>query len=310
MSATRRDFLAASGALALAGALGRPAFLGAALPQQAAQAVPLFTPIRRNVGCFTMRGGTVGWLVNADAVVAVDSQFPAEAAALLAGLDERSGGRPVDCLVNTHHHGDHTGGNAVFRGRARAVVAHEMAAEHMRNPPGGQPPADALFPDVTFADSWSLDVGGERVVARHHGRAHTSGDAVVTFEQANVAHMGDLMFHRRHPVVDRAAGATLRGWMEVLDRTLAGHTRDTIYVFGHAGAGLPVTGTFTDLLRFRDYLGGALSWVSAQIRAGRSRDEILATQGALEGFEDFGPFGNPGAREIRTCAYEELTEGA
>ena len=257
-----------------------------------------------------MRGGTIGWLVNADAVAAVDSQFLAEAQTCLAGLDQRSGSRPVDCLVNTHHHGDHTGGNAAFRGRARTVVAHEMAAEHMRNPPGAQPPADALFPDATFADSWSLQLGDERVVARHYGRAHTSGDAVVTFEQANVAHMGDLMFHRRHPVVDRAAGATMRGWMEVLDRTLADHARDTIYVFGHAGAGLPVTGTFTDLLRFRDYLGGVLSFVGAQIRAGRSRDEILAMQAPLEGFEDFGPFGQPGAREARTCAYEELTEGS
>ena len=118
------------------------------------------------------------------------------------------------------------------------------------------------------------------------------------------------MFHRRHPVVDRAAGATLRGWIQVLERTVADHPRDTVYIFGHAGAGLPFTGTFTDLLRFRDYLGAALDFVQASMQEGRNRDEVLALEGPLPGFEDFGPFGRPGAREIRTCAWDEITEGA
>jgi glyoxylase-like metal-dependent hydrolase (beta-lactamase superfamily II) len=310
MSPTRREFLATTALATAAGTLARPRL---AFGQQAPQAPPpqpVFTAIRRNVGIFTMRGGTIGWLVNPDAVVVVDSQFPAEAQACLAGLNERSGSRPVDCLINTHHHGDHTGGNVAFRGIAKQVVAHEKAAEHMRTPPGGQPPADALFPDVTFADTWSADVGDERVAARHFGRAHTSGDVVITFERANVAHMGDLMFHRRHPVVDRAAGATLRGWMHVLDRSLADHAKDTVYVFGHAAAGLPVTGTWTDLIRFHDYLGGVLTFVEAQVRAGRSRDEILAMRDPLAGFEEFGPFGQMGAREALTCAVEEVTTGA
>lgn len=306
MSPTRRHFLATTAAAAAGGALVRPASV---LAQQAQEAQGVFTPIRGNVGYFTMRGGTIGYLVNADAVVAVDSQFPDQANALIAGLNERSGGRAVDCLINTHHHGDHTGGNISFRGNAKHVVAHAKAAEHMHNPPGAQPPADQLYPDVTFTDSWSSDLGEERVWARHYGRAHTSGDIVVTFEQANVAHMGDLMFHRRHPVVDRAAGATLRNWMQVLDRTLADHPKDTAYIFGHAAVGLQPVGTWSDLVRYHDYVEAVLTWVGAQIRAGRSQDEILAMREPLAGFEDFGPFGNPGAREIRTCAYEEITTG-
>lgn len=310
MSPTRREFLATSALAAAAGTLARPSFAAARqAQQQAPPAQPVFTPIRGNVGCFTMRGGTIGWLVNPDAVLVVDSQYPAEAQACLAGLNERSGNRPVDCLINTHHHADHTAGNVAFRGVAKRVVAHEKAAEHMRNPPGSQPPTDALFPDVTFTESWSIDVGDERVVARHFGRAHTSGDAVITLEHANVAHMGDLMFHRRHPVVDRAAGATLRGWMQVLDRALADHAKDTIYIFGHAAAGLPVTGTFTDLVRFHDYLEAVLAFVEAQVRAGRSRDEILAMRNPLAGFEEYGPFGPMGPRETLTCAVEEVTTG-
>jgi glyoxylase-like metal-dependent hydrolase (beta-lactamase superfamily II) len=306
MPASRRDFLAVTGAAAFAASLVAPARALAWLRQPA----PVFTPIRRHAGYFTMRGGTIGWLVNPDAVVVVDSQFPAEAAACLAGLNERSGNRGVDALVNTHHHGDHTGGNIAFRGAARRVVAHAMADQHMRQPPGGQPPADQLYPDTTFTESWSMDAGDERVTARWHGRAHTSGDAVITFERANVAHMGDLMFHQRHPVVDRAAGAIMRNWMTVLERTVEGHDGDTVYIFGHAQTGLPVTGGRADLLRMRDYLGAVLEFVEQHHRAGRSQEEILAMQAPLPGFEAWGPFGQPGAREVRTVAYEEITAGA
>src|SRR5688500_14077165 len=159
-----------------------------------------------------------------------------------------------------------------------------------RQPPGGQPPADQLYPDTTFTDMWSADVGDERVRARHYGRAHTSGDAVITFERANVAHMGDLMFNQRHPVVDRAAGATIRNWMTVLERTPRDHTSDTVYIFGHANTGLPVTGSQADLARFRDYLGALLAFVDAQVKAGRAREEVLAMRDPLKGFESFGRF--------------------
>ena len=311
MPPSRRDFLSASAAAALTAALGRPlSALGSQQPQ------PLFTPIRRNVGTFTMHGGTVGWLVNARAVAVVDTQFPAEARALIDGLQARSNNRGVDVLLNTHHHGDHTSGNPVFRGVARRVVAHGMADQHMRRTPGAPPrevPPDAaepLYPDTTFTHSWSTEVGDERIVARHYGRAHTSGDATITFERANVVHMGDLMFNRRHPVVDRAAGASMRNWGRVLEEVVNSHARDTIYIFGHANTGLPVTGSSADLLHFRDYLGAVIAFVERQVAAGRSREEVLAMREPLAGFEGWGAFGQAGGREPLTVAYEEVTTGA
>jgi glyoxylase-like metal-dependent hydrolase (beta-lactamase superfamily II) len=212
----------------------------------------------------------------------------------------------------------------VFRGVARRVVAHGMADQHMRRSPWPQPQQqpqqppqpqqqnapDPFYPDTTFTHLWSADVGDERIVARHHGRAHTSGDAVITFERANVTHMGDLMFHRRHPVVDRAAGASMRNWMRVLDQVANGHPRDTIYIFGHANTGLPVTGGAADLLHFRDYLGAVLAFVERHVAAGRSREEILAMREPLAGFEAWGPFGQASARDPLTVAYEEVTTGA
>jgi glyoxylase-like metal-dependent hydrolase (beta-lactamase superfamily II) len=304
MSLTRREFLTTSAAAAIAGRFAVP---GSATALQGQAPQPVFTPIRRNVGFFTMRGGTIGYLVSAGGVVVVDSQFPAEATACLNGLNERSGGRPVDVLINTHHHGDHTGANISFRGVAKKVVAHVKADEHMRQPPGGQPPADQLFPDTTFTEAWSADVGDERISVKYYGRAHTSGDAAITFERANVVHMGDLMFHQRHPVVDRSAGATLRGWATVLDRALSDHANDAIYIFGHSGTGLPVTGGQAEVARFKDYIGALMAFVESQVTAGKSRDEILAMRDPLAGFENFGRFGQASPRDALTCAYEEIT---
>jgi cyclase len=305
MATSRRDFLAASAAAAIAATFGRPRLIRAVAIQ--AQE-PVFTPIRRNVGHFMMRGGTIGWLVNPGGVIVIDSQFPPEAKACLDGLNSRSNNRGVDFLINTHHHGDHTNGNVSFRGAAKKVVAHAKADEHMRMPPGAAAPAaDQLFPDTTFTETWSGEVGDERIRARHYGRAHTSGDIAITFERANVVHMGDLMFNQRHPVVDRAAGALMRNWMSILDRVPRDHDNDTIYIFGHANTGLPVTGPRAELAKFRDYLGAVLSFVEAQIKAGKSRDEIMAMREPLTGFEGFGRFGNPGPRDALTCAYEEVT---
>jgi hypothetical protein len=95
--------------------------------------------------------------------------------------------------------------------------------------------------------------------------------------------------------------------MTVLERTVQQHSNDTMYIFGHAGSGLPVTGSSTDLTRFREYIGAVLSFVDGHVKAGRSREEILAMRDPLAGFESFGQFGQSGAREIRTCAYEEIT---
>ena len=324
MSHSRRDFLATSAASALGLVVGRPL---AALAQRGQAAQPVFTPVRRDVGTFTMRGGTVGWLVNAGGVAVVDTQFPAEARALLEGLQTRSRNRGVDVLLNTHHHGDHTSGNPVFRGVARRVVAHGMADQHMRRgpqspqqpqqspqgqsqPPQQQPAVEPLYPDTTFTHTWTAEVGDERIVARHHGRGHTSGDAVITFERANVVHMGDLMFNRRHPVVDRAAGASMRNWARLLTQVVNAHSRDTIYVFGHANTGLPVTGSSAELLQFRDYLFAVVAFAERQVAAGRSRDEVLAMRGPLAGFEAWGPFGQASARDPLTVAYEEVTTGA
>jgi glyoxylase-like metal-dependent hydrolase (beta-lactamase superfamily II) len=315
MSFTRRDFLASSAVAVAAGAIGRRAAARAWQAQPAQQppvVTPVFTEIRRGVGFFTGRGGTIGYLINASGVVVVDAQFPDSAKLCLDGLNERSRNRPVDWLINTHHHGDHTAGNIVFKGVARKVVAHERVPALMKEPPGAKPPAtEQLYPDTTFAATWAQDVGDERISAKYYGVAHTSGDAAITFERANVVHMGDLILNRRQAIIDRAAGASIKNWISVLERAAADHPADAIYIFGHAGAKLPVTGARADLMKQRDYFTALLEFVRGQMKAGRTKDEIVAIKDLLKGFEEFGPFdGNPqNARGPLPVAFDELAAG-
>ncbi len=302
----RRDFITSSALTAAAVALGPHQLLRAQRGGGPPEVTPVFTELRRNTGFFTGRGGTIGYLVTPDGVAVVDSQFPDSAPLCLEGLAERSGLPTVDVLVNTHHHGDHTGGNIAFRGVTRRVVAHVTAAEHMQAPPGRPAPtAENYYPTEIFMDVWATAVADEVIRARHYGPAHTSGDAVITFERANVVHMGDLMFNRRHPVVDRPAGARLANWIRVLEQTVADHDAETIYIFGHAGGSFPVTGSRDDLFVMRDYLTALLDHVRAAQAAGTSREQALAVETPLDGFADHGPL-NP---TILGVAWDELAAG-
>jgi glyoxylase-like metal-dependent hydrolase (beta-lactamase superfamily II) len=326
MSQTRRAFLSTSALALVAGAIGRPR-LGRAgqQPQTPPPVTPVFTELRRGVGFFTGRGGTIGYLINAGGIVVVDAQFPDTAKVCLEGLNQRSSNRGVDLLINTHHHGDHTSGNSAFKGVAKKVVAHQRAAELMREveaaaarlatttaaaaAPGTPPPApraELLYPDTTFATTWQDTIGGEVVSAKFYGRAHTSGDIAITFERANIVHMGDFMFNRRHPVIDRPAGASIKNWATVLDAAAKDHPSDTIYIFGHAGTNFPVTGDRADLVLMREYLVALLAFVGAEVKAGKTKDEVTAITAPLKGFDQHGPLN----RTVLGSAYDELAAPA
>jgi cyclase len=277
MTWSRREFLSRS--LALLAAAHLPA-------TRLARGSSAFREIRRNVGIFTARGGPIGWLVNPGGTLLVDSQFPDTAAECLAGMEER-GALPLQALVNTHHHGDHTGGNGVIRDSTRSIVAHERAVELQRRAAAASTAgAPAVVADTTFTAEWSLGVGDERVKAKHYGVAHTGGDAVVVFENAGVVQMGDLVFHGAFPFVDTAGGASVRGWITTLESVAGEHPEETVFVFGHSAPGLPLTGTRADVLLQRDFLAAALATAERGVAAGRSRAEVLETR-ALPGFEEY-----------------------
>lgn len=271
----RREFLVRTG-LATA---------GAALPLSllSAGVVETFTPLRRKVGYFTDRGGTIGWLATDEALAVVDSQYPEPAERCLNGLKERSG-HALDLLVNTHHHGDHTAGNAFLAGAAGSVVAHENVPALMQQSAGDEQPPPV--PDTTYRDSWQRELGDEILHLKYYGPGHTGGDSVVYFEKAGVVHMGDLVFNRMNPYTDRPAGASVHNWITILDEVRREYPSDTIYIFGHGKPEYGVEGSEEDVKVMRDYLAAMVAYVRREVEAGRSREEITDIQ-VMEGFEQF-----------------------
>lgn len=176
----------------------------------------------------------------------------------MARLDER----PLRLLVNTHWHGDHTAGNAVFGGAA-VIVAHENVRARLAESqlpwwfPESLPAlAQAGWPVVTFRDSLTLHFNGEAIHLWNFGLAHTDGDAVVFFEMSRVVHMGDLF----HGLSQPSMGGDMVGLARTLEETLARIPPDTRVVTGHG----PVTDV-PELQRYHDLLAGTLTWMAAQV---------------------------------------------
>lgn len=245
-----------------------------------------FYPIRRNVGYFTERGGTIGWLASKNGLVVVDSQFPETAGHCLEGLKQKTS-HPMDLLLNTHHHGDHTEGNTIFKPVAKKSVAHENVPVLMKkSAQQSENDTEPAYPDTTYSDSWKMDVGDETVHAHYYGRGHTGGDSVIYFEKANVVHMGDLVFNRMNPYTDRPAGASVHNWVKVLSAVQEKYPDDVMFIFGHGKPEFGVTGNKEDIGVMKSYLSAMIDHVEKGVEAGKSKEDIIDLD-TLPGFEDF-----------------------
>ncbi len=239
------------------------------------------TMLTKEIGIFTERGGTIAFLLSKKGIVVVDAQFPEQSKHLIdeltKGLSEKKKTEnPFKLLINTHHHGDHTAGNISFKGIVEHVLAHENSLKNQKNSAVTNKNEDKqLYPDQTFSDTWCQKFGKEKICLHYFGAAHTNGDAVIHFQHANIAHMGDLMFNRRHPFVDRGAGANIKNWIEVLNKTVNKLDSKTKYIFGHAAEGHEVTGTSDDLKKFCDYLDAVLKFAESEMKAGKTKEEFL-----------------------------------
>jgi cyclase len=259
--------------------------------------------LRNNVGIFTERGGTIGFLLTKKGIAVVDSQFPDTSKHLIDELKKRSE-KPIKLLINTHHHGDHSGGNISFKGITEHVLAHANSKANQERVAKEQKNEDKqLFPDQTFTNTWCQKVGKEKICLYYFGAAHTNGDSFIHFQHANIVHCGDLVFNRRHPFVDRTSGANIKSWIEVLDKAMNKFDRKTMYIYGHAATGYEVTGTADDLKKFQDYLGRVLKFAEQEIKAGKTKEEILKNT-SLPGETEWK--GDGFARPLG-AAYDELT---
>lgn len=244
-----------------------------------------FTSLRNGVGIFTQRGGTIGWLLTDDGLVVVDTQHPKSAPDCWRGLRDRSQS-PLAMVINTHHHGDHTGGNGVFARHTDRLVAHANVPNLMRAAAKKGAADEKTYPTETFEDTWSETVGGETLTLRYRGPAHTGGDAIVVFENANVVHAGDLVFNRAYPFIDVAGGADSKNWISSLETIHAALDDETIVIHGHGNPEFGVTGGREDLLVMRDFLAALNEYVTKQRQAGASLKEMKQKE-VLKGFDAF-----------------------
>jgi glyoxylase-like metal-dependent hydrolase (beta-lactamase superfamily II) len=255
-----------------------------------------------DMGIFTEKGGTILFFLNKEGIILVDSQFPDTAQHLVDELAKKTE-NAYRLLINTHHHRDHTAGNLIFKNKVTHLLAHANSKANQVTVAIQQKTEDQQFyPDQTFTDTWREKIGNETVSLKYFGAAHTNGDSIVHFEKAGIVHLGDLVFNKRHPFVDRAAGASMQNWITVLEKTAGEFSRKTKYVCGHAASGYDVVIKKEDLLAFRDYLGNVLTFTEAAIKAGKSKEEIikaLAIPGSPEWQGD-------GIERPLAAAYDEL----
>ncbi len=258
--------------------------------------------LRGTIGIFTESGGTIGYYPSEDGYYVIDSEFPAPATHLIAEL-KKMNEIPIRMLINTHHHGDHTGGNISFKGLAGNVVGHvNCLANYKRVAEKSNTTDKQLFQDTTFDNTWKHKAGKEHIRAYYFGAAHTNGDAIIHFENTNVAHMGDLLFNQLAPYIDRTAGANIKSWIQVLEKTQQTFDKDTLFIFGHAASTDMVTGDLGTIAGFKDYLEKLLAFTAEQIRAGKTKAEIIKIT-ELPGISWKGS----GAERSFSAAYDELT---
>lgn len=233
--------------------------------------------ITDNMGVFSEKGGTILFMLGKKGIIVVDAQFPDTAQHCIDEIKKKSS-KPFQFLINTHHHGDHTAGNIAFKGLVKNVVAHQNSLKNQEAVAiKNKKEAQQLYPDITYDKVWSRKLKNERLTLHYFGRGHTDGDSFVHFEKANVVHVGDLVFNRRHPFVDKSAGANIGEWIIILTEATAKFKEDTIYVCGHAADGFDILINKADVLLFRDYLSNVLKFTKESINAGMTKEAFLKT---------------------------------
>ena len=233
-------------------------------------------PLRGGVYLITGSGGNIGLSTGSDAAFLVDDQYAPLTPKLLAAVAGVTS-QPIRFVLNTHWHGDHTGGNENIGKTGALLVAHDNVRKRMsteqfmaanrRVPPS---PPGAL-PVVTFTDSVTFHINGDALVAFHVPAAHTDGDVIVYFTKADIIHMGDGMMTISYPYVDLSSGGNVAGFVTAADRALTICGPQTIVIPGHGGV--------TDcagLREWRDMIVTVRDRVRAEMQKGRTLEQIQA----------------------------------
>jgi cyclase len=224
-------------------------------------------------------GGNVGVSVGPDGIVLIDDKFAPLAPRLEAALRTVSD-KPVRFVINTHYHGDHTDGNAVF-GLKSTVIAHENTRKRMAASKDQPPIPPAALPVITFEDKLSVHLNGEDIRAIHFPSGHTDTDVVIFFTRSNVVHMGDDFFNGIFPFIDVEGGGSVKGLIANVQKLLEQIPADAKIIPGHG----PIA-TTKELRAFLTMLQGTSAIVEAGIKAHKTADQ-LKKEKALAKFDSW-----------------------
>lgn len=232
------------------------------------------TKVNGNVYMLQGSGGNIGVSVGGDGILIVDDQYAPLADKIKAALKTLGEGK-LKFILNTHWHGDHTGGNAAFSSEG-SIIAHtnvrKRLAEGMTiTGRTVQPASKEALPIITFDQSVSVHFNGEEIRALHFPHSHTDGDAIIFFTTSNVVHMGDVFFNGMFPFVDIDSGGDVDGYTKTVGEVLAKLPAGSKIIPGHG----PVA-TADDLKKFHTMLVTTTKIVRDKMKAGKTLDQIKA----------------------------------
>src|ERR1051325_3783631 len=226
------------------------------------------TKVAGNVYMLEGSGGNIGASVGEDGIVIVDDQFAPLADKIKAALKGVTD-KPVRFVINTHFHGDHTGGNAIFQKDA-PVIAQDNVRKRLEAGAADRKPApkDAL-PIITFDHDVTVHLNGEDIRALHFPSGHTDGDSIIFFLKSNVVHMGDDFVTYGFPFVDLESGGSVQGMITATDEVAAALPPDAKVIPGHG----PLS-SLDELRQFTKMLKDTQRLVQAGIKQGKSLEQM------------------------------------
>ena len=234
------------------------------------------TELTKNIHMLTGQGGNLGVFTGADGTFVIDDQFAPLSEKILEAIKSIGGNTPK-FLLNTHFHGDHTGGNENFGKKGTIIVSHDnvrkrlvngsfIAAFGMKAPPA----SIHALPAITFSDNMHFHINGDSVKAVHVANAHTDGDSFIHFKKANVIHAGDIFFNGFYPFIDAAHGGSLKGMIDAADAILSLSNASTKIIPGHGPLG-----DKAQLQAYRDMLS------TAYVRLLKLKNEGVSAEDAV-----------------------------
>ena len=270
-----------------------------ALAQRDFSAVEIkVTEVASNIYMLEGSGGNIGLSAGDDGAFVIDDQFAPLSDKIAAAIKTVTD-KPVEFVLNTHHHGDHTGGNEAFGGSGAYIVAHDNVRGRLAAADGTP---DAALPVITFSESTTFHQNGHEIHIFHPDNAHTDGDAIVHFRDANVVHMGDVFFSGRYPYIDVASGGDIDGYILALETTAAMMDDNTKVIPGHGPLSVKA-----DVMASIAMLNDVRSRVQALIDRGLDEDAAVAADPLAHLSEAWGWQFIDGERMTR-AAYQTLAE--